>query len=68
MVCQLGNDFQQGSPDVIRGFLDACWFAFKWGLLAALVAAVAVGLVYYSRLNDEIRRQVQSKLAAAYPH
>ena len=52
---------------MIRGFLDACWFAFKWGLLAALVAAVGVGLVYYSRLNDEIRRQVQAKLAAAYP-
>lgn len=52
---------------MFRGFVNACWFAFKWGLLAALLAAVGVGFYYYSRLNDEIRQRVQAKLAAAYP-
>ncbi|HEY2881913.1 MAG TPA: hypothetical protein VGJ15_05755, partial [Pirellulales bacterium] len=53
---------------MIRSLLSACWFAFKWGLLAALVAAIGVGLFYYSRLNDEIRQRVQIKFATAYPN
>ncbi len=52
----------------MRNFVNACWFAFKWGLLAALVAGVGVGLFYYSRLNDEIRRRVADKFAAGYPN
>jgi hypothetical protein len=52
---------------VLRNFINACWFAFKWGLLAALVAVVAVGLFYYSRLNDAIRQRVQATFAVAYP-
>ncbi len=53
---------------MFRDFVNACWFAFKWGLLAALVAVVAVGLFYYSRLNDAIRQRVQAKFAVAYPN
>ncbi len=52
----------------MRDFINACWFAFKWGLLAALMAAVGVGLYYYSQLNDEIRKRVEAKFAAGYPH
>jgi hypothetical protein len=52
----------------VRSFVDACWFAFKWGLLAALVCAVGIGLYYYSRLNDEIRRRVEAKFASCYPN
>jgi AsmA-like C-terminal region/Domain of Unknown Function (DUF748) len=53
---------------VLREFFNACWFAFKWGLLAALLAAVGLGLYFYGRLNDEIRMRVQAKIAAAYPN
>ena len=53
---------------VLRNFINACWFAFKWGLLAALLAAVGLGLYFYGRLNDEIRIRVQAKFAAAYPN
>lgn len=52
---------------MVRDVVNSCWFAFKWGLLAALLAAVGLGLYYYSRLNDEIRLRVQAKLAQAYP-
>ena len=52
----------------MHNFVNACWFAFKWGLLAALVAAVGLGFYFYSRLNDEIRVRVQAKLAACYPN
>ena len=52
---------------MFRDFINACWFAFKWGLLAALVAVVGVGLFYYSRMNDAIRQRVEAKFAAAYP-
>lgn len=53
---------------VLRDFFNACWFAFKWGLLAALLAAIGLGLYFYGRLNDEIRLRVQAKIAAAYPN
>lgn len=53
---------------MFRDLVNSCWFALKWGFLAALLAAVGVGLYYYSRLNDEIRRRVEAKFAAAYPN
>jgi hypothetical protein len=58
------------SPPMImlRDLVNSCWFAFKWGILAALLAAIGLGLYYYSRLNDEIRQRVQTKLALAYPN
>ncbi len=52
----------------MRDLVNACWFALKWGLLAALVAAVGVGFYFYTQLNDQIRVRVQAKLAACYPH
>jgi hypothetical protein len=39
--------------------IDTCWFAFKWGALAALMAAVGLGFYFYSRVNDQIRQRVQ---------
>ncbi|HEY2828040.1 MAG TPA: AsmA-like C-terminal region-containing protein [Pirellulales bacterium] len=53
---------------MLRDLVNSCWFAFKWGLLAALLAAIGLGLYYYSRLNDEIRQRVQAKFAKAYPN
>jgi AsmA-like C-terminal region len=52
----------------LRDLVNSCWFAFKWGLVAALVAAAGVGFYFYTRLNDEIRQRVQARFAAAYPH
>jgi hypothetical protein len=52
----------------VRDIVDACRFAFKWGLLFAIVAAVGVGFYLYTRMNDVIRVRVQAKLAAGYPN
>ncbi|HEX3998833.1 MAG TPA: hypothetical protein VHX65_09810 [Pirellulales bacterium] len=38
--------------------VDTCWFVFKWGALAALMAAVGLGFYFYSRVNDQIRQHV----------
>jgi hypothetical protein len=51
---------------LFREFTSACWFACKWGLLAALLAVAGVGLYYYSKLNDEIRQRVEAKFASHY--
>ncbi len=49
-----------------KDFINSCWFAFKWGLLAALLAAAALAVYFYSRVNDEIRLRVQAKLQSHY--
>ncbi len=54
--------------DMVRDLVNSCWFAFKWGLLAALLALIGLGLYYYNRLNDEIRLGVQAKFAQGYPN
>ncbi len=50
----------------MKEVVNTCWFVFKWGALAALMAGVALGLYFYSRVNDEIRKQVQAKLQGHY--
>jgi hypothetical protein len=52
----------------LKSLIDTCWFVFKWGLLAALLAAVSLALYFYSRVNDEIRQRVQAKWQAHYPN
>jgi hypothetical protein len=52
----------------LKNLIDTCWFVFKWGLLAVLVAAVGLALYFYSRVNDEIRQRVQAKWQEHYPN
>ncbi len=52
----------------MKNLIDTCWFVFKWGLLAALLAAVGLALYFYSRVNDEIRQRVQAKWQQHYPN
>ncbi|HEV2973002.1 MAG TPA: AsmA-like C-terminal region-containing protein [Pirellulales bacterium] len=52
----------------MKDLINTCWFVFKWGLLAALLAAVGLALYFYSRVNDEIRQQVLAKWQAHYPN
>jgi hypothetical protein len=48
--------------------VNTCWFFFKLGLALALVVVVTVGVYLYSRMDNEIRRQVEQSLAAQFPH
>ncbi len=51
----------------MKNLIDTCWFVFKWGLLASLLAAVGLAFYFYSRVNDEIRQRVQAKWQEHYP-
>ncbi|HEX4129864.1 MAG TPA: hypothetical protein VHZ24_07460 [Pirellulales bacterium] len=51
---------------IFRGFCKLTWFCCKWGLMLAALS-VGVGVPYgYHRLNEEVRRQVERKLADHY--
>ncbi|MEX2317025.1 MAG: hypothetical protein WD669_07730 [Pirellulales bacterium] len=51
---------------IFSGFVNCCWWLFRWSLLLAVAAALAVGGYLYFRLDDEIRRQVEQRLAGHY--
>lgn len=53
-------------PAIVR-LINFCWFFFKLGAALVLVAAVAVGVYLFTRMDDEIRRQVQQTLAEHFP-
>ncbi|HUY93105.1 MAG TPA: hypothetical protein VMV10_30525 [Pirellulales bacterium] len=44
-----------------------CWSSCKWGSLILLVGAAAAVLFFYHRIDDEIRRRVEAKIAEQYP-
>jgi len=50
----------------IKGLVNFCWFFFKWGLILAAAGAVATIAVLYNRVDEQIRRQVEQKLASHY--
>lgn len=46
--------------------MNFCWLLFKWGLFLLVAIALTLGGYLYFRLDDEIRRQVEHKLAGHY--
>lgn len=44
-----------------------CWSSCKWGSLLLLVGAAAGVLFFYPRLDDEVRRRVEARIAEQYP-
>ena len=46
--------------------MNFCWAVFKWALLAGVLAVVVAVPYLYRRVDDEIRRHVERKLAAHY--
>ncbi len=53
-------------PAIVR-LINFCWFFFKLSATLVLVAAVAVGVYLFTRMDDEIRRQVQQTVAEHFP-
>ena len=47
--------------------IRCCWSSCKWGSLIALTGAAAAVLFFYHRIDDEVRRRVEAKIAAQYP-
>jgi len=51
----------------ITRFINICWSFFKLGAVLAVLVAVGLAIFLFTRLDDEIRRQVQQKLAQQFP-
>jgi hypothetical protein len=54
------------NPPIFTPFVNFCWSLFKWCLLLALAGTILGGGYLYLRLDDEIRRQVEGKIAEHY--
>ncbi len=50
-----------------KRLINFCWFWFKWGLIASVVAAALLVPYFYHRMDEEIRRRVEELLAKQYP-
>jgi AsmA-like C-terminal region len=61
-------NYRRGIAAIFTRTVNACWSLFKWALFLSLAAALGVGGYFYFRLDDEIRRQVEQRLAAHYPN
>ena len=51
---------------IFTQLVNLCWSLCKWALALTFVTALAVGGYLYFRLDDEIRQQVERKLANHY--
>src|SRR5712671_2678520 len=51
---------------IFTHLVNFCWSLFKWCLFLTIAGAVAVGGYLYIRIDDEIRRQVERRLADFY--
>ena len=53
---------------IVNRLVNVCWYFFKLAVGLALVVVAAVGIYLYVRMDDEIRRHVETLLADHYPH
>jgi AsmA-like protein len=51
---------------IVHGTVNLCWGFFKWGLLVALIAAIAAVPYFYDRLDSEIRQRLLAMLSEQY--
>lgn len=51
---------------IVQGVVNLCWGFFKWGLLVALIAAIAAVPYFYDRLDSEIRHRLLTMLSEQY--
>jgi hypothetical protein len=47
--------------------INFCWFIFKWGLVLCVIGAIAAVPYFYHRMDEEIRRRIESIFAQHYP-
>lgn len=55
-----------GFSAIVHGTVNLCWGLFKWGLLVALIAAIAAVPFFYDRLDSEIRQRLLTMLSEQY--
>ncbi len=52
---------------IVKGFVNFCWFIFRWGLVPGVVAAAIILPYLYHQINEEIRVRVEARFAEHYP-
>ena len=50
-----------------KRLINFCWFWFKWGLIACAIGAALLVPYFYHRIDMEIRRRVEERIAKQYP-
>ncbi len=50
-----------------KRLVNFCWFWFKWGLIACAIGAALLVPYFYHRIDTEIRRCVEERIAKQYP-
>ncbi len=53
---------------ILCRLINTCWYFFKLGITLVVIAVVGVGVYLYSRMDNEICRQVQQTLSRQFPH
>lgn len=51
---------------IFNAFVDFWWSVFKWSLALAVLAALVAAPYLYTRVDEEVRRQVEAKIGAHY--
>jgi len=52
---------------VIQRLVNFCWFCFKWGLVLGAMGVAASVPWLYRRVDEEVRRQIEARIAEHYP-
>jgi hypothetical protein len=52
---------------IVARLINSCWFLFKWGLILIVVAAALAVPYFYRRMDDEIRKRIETRLTQHYP-
>jgi hypothetical protein len=53
---------------ILCRLINTCWFVFKIAIALVVVLVVAVGIFLYTRMDSEIRHQVELALKQQFPH
>jgi hypothetical protein len=55
-----------GLVAILGRTVNFCWFCFKWSFVLAVVAGGAAALYFYQHVDNEICRQIETKIAKHY--
>lgn len=64
--CALSVVFELRVANIVTGFINLCWTVFRLGLVLAVGGAFAAGAYLYCYMDEEIRHEVQQRLASHY--
>ena len=51
----------------MKGLARFTWWLTKWGMMLCVACAVVAVPYFYQRMDEEIRRRVEARLAQQYP-